>query len=608
MVVPSRSVFFALGFVTIVPAILSGACSAATNPNQFTAGVGGSGGATAVTTTGGLGGSTGSQGGGSTGALMFDAGNNMGTGGGMLVGDPTTCAEAAANKTYIGCDFYPTVTANNVWSIFDFTAVVANAGTTTAMVTVTGAGSTPQMVTVAPNSLTPIYLPWVPSLKGADGDTCGDLVALTKSVVAPGGAYHLVSSVPVTVYQFSALEYQGMGGPANKDWSSCPGNQTCALSGQADGCFSFTNDASLLLPSTAMTGNYRITSQADWALIPEGATVTITGTVANTSVTFYVAPKGHVLAGGSIPDTAGGGMVTFTVGAGDVVELVSDGMSDLAGSLVKASAPVQVIAGMPCAYQPFVGTQQCQSDFDCSTQSCDTNSGFCLVPACDHLEQTVFPAETLGKHYFVSQPTAPHSTAGGATLHGHIVRIIGNVDGTTLTYPGGGPPPGAPDTLIAGEVVDMGIVNTDFEVTGNNEFAVVTFMLGASDIDPNSQSPNQLGDPSQSNAVGVEQYRTKYVFLAPTDYTESYVDITMPMTATVTLDGTTLSVTPKLISSGYGIARVPLTAGMNGAHVLTSTAGVGIQVIGYGQYTSYQYPGGLNLDVIAPPPPPPTAM
>jgi len=607
MVFPSRRVVFALGFVAVAPALASGACSATPATGGFTGSNGGAA-ASSTTTANANGGSTASSqgGGGSSASLMIDAGNGTGTGGGMLMGDPTTCAEAASNKTYIGCDFYPTVTANNVWSIFDFTAVVANAGATTASVTVTGAGAPTQTVSVAPNSLTPIYLPWVSSLKGADGDNCGTLVAMTASVSAPGGAYHLVSSVPVTVYQFSALEYQGMGGPAGKDWSSCPGNQTCAQSGQPDGCFSFTNDASLLLPSTAMTGNYRITAEKDWSLIPEGATVTVTGTAANTSVTFYVAPKGHILAGGGIPDTAGGGMFTFKVNAGDVVELVSDGQSDLAGSLIKATAPVQVISGMPCAYQPYLSTQSCGSDFDCTSQSCDTTSGFCLVPACDHLEQSVFPAETLGKHYFISQPTAPHSTSGSPTLHGHIVRIIGNANGTTLTYPGGSAPPGAPLTLVAGEVVDMGVVTTDFEVKGNNEFAVVTFMLGASDIDPNSQSPNQLGDPSQSNAVGVEQYRIKYVFLAPTDYTESYVDITMPIGTTVTLDGAAISATPKAISSGYGIARVPLAMVNNGAHVLTASAGVGIQVIGYGQYTSYQYPGGLNLDVIAPPPPPPT--
>ncbi len=29
--------------------------------------------------------------------------------------------------------------------------------------------------------------------------------------------------------------------------------------------------------------------------------------------------------------------------------------------------------------------------------------------------------------------------------------------------------------------------------------------------------------------------------------------------------------------------------------MLTASAPVGIQVLGYGAYTSYQYPGGLNL-------------
>ncbi len=30
---------------------------------------------------------------------------------------------------------------------------------------------------------------------------------------------------------------------------------------------------------------------------------------------------------------------------------------------------------------------------------------------------------------------------------------------------------------------------------------------------------------------------------------------------------------------------------------------IGVQVLGYGRYTSYQYPAGLDLKPIAPPPP-----
>jgi hypothetical protein len=281
----------------------------------------------------------------------------------------------------------------------------------------------------------------------------------------------------------------------------------------------------------------------------------------------------------------GGGVIHFKVGVGDVVELVGSADADNAGTLIKASAPVQVISAMPCAFMPFSGG-----------------------PACDHLEQTVFPAETLGKHYFVAPPTSPHGT-----VVGHVVRLVGNVDGTHLTYVSGQRPMGAPDTIAAGQVVDLGIaspggqgiVTEPFEIEGDHEFAVVSFMLSATLSDPNTLPPMQLGDPSQTNAVTVEQYRTKYVFLAPDDYTESWADIIQPMGASLTLDNVAVGVFPTSIGSGYGITRVPLGPGNGGAHLLTATEPVGLQVIGYGAYTSYQAPGGLTLHVIAPPPPTP---
>src|SRR5579859_6427293 len=65
-------------------------------------------------------------------------------------GDPTTCAEAAMGHTYIGCDYWPTVTTNIVWSTFDFAVVVANAGMETANITVTGPGGVNQTATAAP--------------------------------------------------------------------------------------------------------------------------------------------------------------------------------------------------------------------------------------------------------------------------------------------------------------------------------------------------------------------------------------------------------------------------------------------------------------------------
>src|SRR5262249_38129788 len=34
--------------------------------------------------------------------------------------DPKTCAEAAAAKSYVGCDYWPTVTSNIVSDVFDY--------------------------------------------------------------------------------------------------------------------------------------------------------------------------------------------------------------------------------------------------------------------------------------------------------------------------------------------------------------------------------------------------------------------------------------------------------------------------------------------------------
>jgi hypothetical protein len=558
----ARNAFLALtlGSFVAAPGLLAGACSA-TQQNVFATGGGDS---------------TNTSGTGEGGGFTFDAGHSdgsIGTG-----GDPQTCAEAAANRTYIGCDFWPTVVANNVWSIFDYAVVVANAGTQTAMVTVTRNGQPAGSAQVQPNGLATIYLPWVPALKGPDADNCGSATPLAKTVRANGGAYHLVSTVPVTVYQFNALEYAGQGGPPGKNWSSCPGNTICDQIFQPIGCFSFSNDASLLLPSTAMTGNYRITGQAGWPFPPGspvpgiGPYFAVVGTQANTTVTVYLASNASIIGGGAIPSTPGGGTVNFSLNAGDVVELVGTVTSDLSGSLVKASAPVEVITGMPCVQAP-IGTQ-----------------------ACDHIEESVFPAETLGQHYFVTVPTGPNGN-----VVGHIVRIYGNADNTKLTYPSG-KPAGAPATLNAGQVVDLGVVPKDFEVVGDHEFAVGSFMLGAELLDP--ALTDTKGDPSQSLSTAVEQYRTKYVFLAPADYDVSYVDVVEPMGAQVQIDGQPTAA-PKLIGSGFGVARVHLGPGNNGAHVLTSNLPVGIQVMGYGSATSYQYPGGLNLLSIAPPPPPP---
>ncbi|MBN9167092.1 MAG: hypothetical protein BGO98_28075 [Myxococcales bacterium 68-20] len=539
----------------------------------------------------------GTDGGGSSGSLPFDGGfGNDDAGDPDLppgeTRDPVDCEEAKTSKSYVGCDYWPTVTPNPVWSIFDYAVVVANTGTKDADVTVTGPNAVNKQVTVPAGQLRKIFLPWVPTLKGADFDECTSSPELNNSVIASEGAYHLVSSTPVIVYQFNALQYKGEGGEGPdggaKDWSTCPGT-TVACAGifgsSFVGCSSFSNDASLLLPSTAMTNNYRVTGYkgasgkpligAERGII--AAVLSVTATQPGTEVTVTLSSTAKVVAsvsGQEVKATAGGGKITLTLDkAGDVAQFVSDKgkQFDFSGSLVQTNKPVQVIASNPCISIP--------SD----------------KAACDHIEETVLPAETLGKHYIVTHPTGPKGQPVG-----HNVRLYGNQDGTTLTY-APSKPAKCPDTLNAGQVADCEVVSETFDVTGDKEFGVSTFLLGA------TVYSDPKGDPSQTNVAAVEQFRTKYVFLAPKDYPVRRADITATEDAEIEIDGAPVSAPWTKIGNGpFGVHRVDLTkSGQDGAHTLTAKKPVGVQVVGFGDNTSFQYPAGLNLNIIAPPPPPP---
>ncbi len=507
--------------------------------------------------------------------------------------DPVDCKEAEELKSYVGCDYWPTITPNPVWSIFDYAVVVANTGKNDANIHITGPKNTDKQVKVPAGELKKIYLPWVEALKGADFNECTASLGSDTSAIVSGGAYHLVSSSPVIVYQFNALEYKGEGGEGPdgqpKDWSQCPGTTTGCRKSQTSppvkaGCFSFSNDASLLLPSSAMTNTYRVMAHSG-ASVPGAERIgmiatalTVTTTQPGTTVHVALASSASVIAsrdGETVAKTEGGNTMTFTLtNAGDVVQLITEkGASfDFSGSLVQSNKPVQVISSVPCISIP---TDR---------------------PACDHIEESVPPAETLGRHYVVNPPTGPKGFPVSQK-----VRLYGNKDGTTLTYKPS-KPASCPDTLDAGQMADCGLISEPFEVEGSNEFGVSTFLLGATVYDPKGE--DRRGDPDQSMVSSVEQFRTSYVFLAPTDYPVLYADITAPVDADIQLDGQPIDATWNMVGEGpFGVFRVDLTkSGRDGAHSLTAKKPVAVQVLGFGDNTSFQYPAGLNLKIISPPP------
>jgi hypothetical protein len=446
------------------------------------------------------------------------------------------CSSTALGQSYIGCEYYATVTSQLVQPSFQFAVAVSN--TTSSMATVTiegGALTSPLTLPVNPNEVATQRLPWVPVLKTCNTQgflECGD--PEQYGALAVGGGYRIRSTQPVTVYQFSPLDYS------------------------SGGAFSYSNDASLLLPTNAWSTKYYVPSWQAWNSMPSVLAVTASTDATNVTVTTRANTQG----GNGAPSFAAGAAQSVMLGKGSVLQLMSPS-GDLTGSFVSADKPVQVIGGHHCTQVPIGYT------------------------ACDHLEESIFPVSTLADKYIVTAPQL------GAGPRQEMVRIIATEAATSVTLD---PAVAGPYTLAnAGDFVEVAQTNASFQVTADKKIIVAQYMESQ-----DAPGGSGTGDPAMSLAVPTAQYRLQYQFHAPTNYTSNYVNITAPMGADVVLDGTTVPQASytAIGSTGFGVARVPLSNAGTGTHTATSTMRFGISVYGYGSYTSFWYPGGLDLQTI----------
>ncbi|MDB4974398.1 MAG: Hemagglutinin/hemolysin-related protein [Myxococcaceae bacterium] len=468
------------------------------------------------------------------------------------------CDLSEVHDSYIGCDYYPTVTLNPVWSGFTFAVAVSNTTNTSSHVKITRGASVVQEAEVGPNQLKTFDLPWVPELKGGD-ISCTLPPSPGDSRVVAAGAYRVRTTQPVTVYQFSPLEYQITPAPAQ-----CPTIIGQCADSQVSDCFSYSNDASLLLPATALTGNYTVLS---WPSQSEGSGfVAVTATQDGTEV--QVTGRGE-FAGGTVVTGAGNGKVRLD--RGGVLELVAGRTGDVSGTRIRANKPVQVLSGHSCAYVPTAGTANC-----------------------DHLEEVMFPEDTLGKKYVVTTPFyADHITPTP-----YVLRAAATTNETHVSFD-----PKVHDDVVlsAGTFVEVqlaGATPPNVVISSDQPLLVAQYMVGQAAL----PVANALGDPSLSTAVAVEQYRTDYLFTAPISYPVNIATVIAKHGAQVKIDGKSIAASEYVTvgSSEYGVANVLLN-GASAVHSLTSDQEVGLTVYGYGQFTSYMYPGGADLARIAVP-------
>lgn len=202
----------------------------------------------------------------------------------------------------------------------------------------------------------------------------------------------------------------------------------------------------------------------------------------------------------------------------------------------------------------------------------------------------MLPAETLGKDYLVTFPAAPASESP------HVVRVLAIVPDTLIEFDQA--LPGVGDSVRrspADGPLELQRVTGDFRVVADEPILVAHYLQGQSSVDSGA------GDPSMSVAVPVAQYRDNYIFSVSETYDFNFVNVVAAVGATVQLDGEALadSEFADIGDTGYRVARYLLPAGRE-VFRMEGTRPFGIVVYGYGAFTSYMYPGGLDLRKIAP--------
>lgn len=518
------------------------------------------------------------------------------------------CGLAANVQSNVGCEYWAAdldnaVTAQGNAAQQQFAVVVSNPQPDLpAVVTVTQDDAPPGMppqlrivstATIQPYSLEVFRL----GPREVDGSPEGTFdtgpgTALTRQ------AFRITSDIPIVAYQFNPLENANV----------------------------FSNDASLLLPTSGLGENYMVAGWPQTIALSDNpsqnfgtnlrAFLTIVGTAPATKVRITTTariiagePGGPLAAG-----VAKGGAIEVTLDAFDVLNLeTGDFNADFTGTRIDASAAVSVFVGSEASDAPFFSTL---SERECCA---------------DHLETQVFPLRTIGSQYAIGH--VPNRSQAVASAGANLVpvvepeyyRVVSTAEGVTRVTTSLPKPNDAFDLMGPGQVRTL-IANDNFLLTASAPIIVadVQSSQGAAGV------PRGLpgGDPSLNIVPPVEQWRADYVFLTPDKYAFDFIVITARPSTKVFLDGTSADNGPCQLSPGDGlsdadrksalpfvvyrcqlsfpridptkIAPANLTPGTqnDGVHRVQADQPVGLLVYGFDSFVSYAYAGGTDLKTI----------
>ena len=344
--------------------------------------------------------------------------------------------------------------------------------------------------------------------------------------------------------------------------------------------------ATLLLPTNVWSENYiAVNAYAKSIAVADAQpSVAVLASQDNTSVTIL--PKAAILGGGGLQGSAANTPVTYTLNAGQYLQLTQT--VELTGSPIQADKPIGVWGSASCLSVPADAI------------------------ACDSAHQQIPPITALGSKYV---GVRYRNRASATTEEAPPWRIVGAVDGTQLTWTPSAPA-GAPTTINLGEVHEF-FAPGPFVIESqdaDHPFYAAQYMTGLSYIG----SATSEGDPEWVNVLPADQYLDRYVFFTDPTYSEtslvvvrsrdisgSFVDVNLDCAGTLT------GWQPV---GDYEYTRIDLVTGnfqnvgscSNGRHEITSEGPFGVTVWGWGSTgttpithaVSYAYPAGASVTAI----------
>ncbi len=527
------------------------------------------------------------------------------------------CEYIKKRKSYIGCEYWA-VDLDNAFvpggggTYIDadgqpFAIVVSNPNVDlTATVTVSWRDGVLREVEVEPGELEVIEM----HEYGGISDVVGTPISDIQGTVIAYEAFRVESTVPIIAYQFNPLD-----------------NETV-----------YSNDASLLFPTSSLGTEYLVMTRRQTFDILKGYVTVVAALEGTTTVTVELPPYTpenpvETLSGvdivrrENIPRMRGGDVRTFELEQFMVLNIETDRVgADLTGTRITSDRPVVVFGGSEaanapnddsCVFRPTAGPGEpqwvCEATrldldnlVDCENAAGEPDIELCsdFITCCaDHIEHQMLPLFAWGEHYIAAR-SAPRGDEAD------VFRVLAGDDEVNVELRG------LPDTWFLPSLVprmrdrqftlDKGEwfefqSPVDFEIVADGPIMVGQFLAAEQAPFPSSigadQPPHEdadTGDPAFILAVPVEQYRTDYTFLAPQAFEFDYVTITAPASAVVELDGVPLD-DDAWETFGDGMYKVARVRVEDGVHTLTATEPVGLIAYGYDSYVSYGYAAGLDI-------------